>query len=156
MKIRSGLSLCTLLSGVLLAGCASTAPRITSTASGKPEVRIEHADQTALRTRLTRLMEDVGYSVDKDTPLLLSFRRPIGWTEGAADILSPTGASTGTLGYVQVSYTFLADPASTTVIANAEIFNRGAFLEWHERSALRNPAAYNALQVQLNGLTIQQ
>ena len=83
-----------LLQGILVlgvSGCATAPPRTEVTRSGRPEIVIAAPVQSIKSAIVADMMRE-GYTIQKDTDLLLEFSRP---TKGAEDFLTSMAVGNG-------------------------------------------------------------
>lgn len=100
----------------LFSGCVTQQPKMTQTASGKPEVVIATTDVDAIKSAVISSLVNHGYTVEKDTPYELEMTRPTNSTENLAASLS-IGNSYSTNSRV-ATYMFAKQNGSVRVIVH--------------------------------------
>ena len=98
----------------LLTGCVTQVSRVTTTASGKPEVTIATSDVGRIKSMIIGDMVNYGYTVETDTAYSLSLSRKMKDMEQFATALSIGNAYSSNSRLS--NYTFVRDGNTTRVI----------------------------------------
>ena len=134
-----------------LTGCVATAPKISETASGNPEVVVKTQNIEAIQNLIIDDMVNFKYVIEAQTKNLLRMSRPGQGNEALGAYLKGVGNAYSATERV-ATYNFISTDAGVRVIAISEIRSRLPGGQVNSASLSGNSNVYNEFQKQLTDI----
>lgn len=142
-----------LCAGLFLSGCATPEARLTTTASGNPEVFIKTTNVGAIKSAIIGDLVNFGYSIESDTEYSLSLSRALTPGEDFGASLA-TGNAYSTNRRVS-TYTFVKQEEGIRVIANTGWRAQMPGGQVRTTPLEANNTIYNTFQTQLSKIKVE-